>query len=103
MAFIFMCSTSYDAQAGIIEFFFPSLKKEQYDPSKTLQAPFAYEGEKQQEGIVAKKEEENTKTSLEKPHRLRHEIGEWLTRTVSEVLTFETSDYNGDYRTPPLA
>lgn len=93
----------------LLEFFFPSLKKEEYDPTKTLKAPFAYEDEdkaKEDAGnadktpldidsIQASQKKDFLKAvPLEKPHRLDNEIGAWVTDVISEIITFEDNTYS---------
>lgn len=89
------------AQAGWLEFFFPSLKKGQYDPAKTMQAPFALKEEdlKKMADPNAAKEPppkfvlpENN-IPLDQPHRHSSEIAKWLTTAISEVTTFDKGDY----------
>jgi hypothetical protein len=96
--------TPQPAQAGWVEFFFPSLKKKEYDPGLTMQAPFAVdpkELEKPQDPAAALKNPPpkfalpENKTPLDQPHRDALEISEWLTTVSSDVLTFDKADYRG--------
>lgn len=87
------------AQAGIFEFFFPSLRNVGPDPSQTLQAPFATpkQGPVQQEQLQQAKVAplpENY-TPLDLPHRNSEQVGQWLVMTVSEALTFPAEGYQG--------
>ena len=98
-----VCSTAaLPAQAGLLEFFFPSLKKAQYDPTKTMQAPFALDEKDKKVAAdpnAVKKPPpkfvlpENN-IPLDQPHRHSNEIAKWLTTAISEVMTFDGTDYN---------
>ena len=77
------------AQAGIVEFLFPSLKDEQPNPSETLKAPFADTEEEVKNATVPPKE-----VPLNQPHRTSGEIGEWVTSIASDALTFEGKQDN---------
>ena len=85
-AFLFLGSSIPHAQAGILEFFFPSLKKVGPNPSKTLEAPFA---DKEQ---IAKSENKNENVSntipLDLPHRSPEQIQDWIVKNISNNLNF---------------
>ncbi len=96
------------AQAGLLEFFFPSLKKAEYDPSKTMQAPFALD-EKTRDQVMREQllQDPNAVKNpppkfalpennipLDQPHRHSIEIAKWLTTGLSEVMTFDRGDYS---------
>ncbi len=77
---------------AVLEFFFPMLKDEPYDPTETMRAPFA-EPEDQQpksaiEGIVRQGDE----TDLTQPHLLDQDVINWASTTVIEALTFEDAN-----------
>jgi hypothetical protein len=76
---------------AILEFFFPMLKDEGPDPSKTLTAPFAEPNEKNisMQGLGLP---ENS-VPLDQPHKPSNQIGDWVTMAVSEAMTFGDSDY----------
>ena len=82
------------AQASLLEFFFPSLKKEEYDPTKTMVAPFA----------VGQGAEEKDRLNglpvnavpLSQPHLVVNEIAEWVMNQAGEAMNFETNDYAGE-------
>ena len=75
------------ARAGIMDFLFPSLKEEEYDPTKDMVAPFAAGSG------VEDKEKLNRlpvdAASLKNPHRLSQEIGDWVTDIAGEVMNFD--------------
>lgn len=87
------------AQAGILEFFFPSLRNLGPDPAQTLQAPFATP----KQGPVQQGQPPQAKaaplpenyTPLDLAHRNSEQIAEWLVMTVSEALTFPAGEYQG--------
>lgn len=90
------------AQAGILEFFFPMLKKQEPDPSKTLEAPFAEKKEGPQQPIApgapaaaAKPLPENS-VAMDKPHRSTQQIGAWIGPVVSEAMSFVGADAKAD-------
>lgn len=92
------------AQAGILEFFFPSLRTEE-NLYETLQAPFADvpEGEEQKkyttnEEVMAVRLPENA-VPLEKPHRQNAKISEYVGKMVSEAMTYSSDDYKQDMST----
>lgn len=79
---------SAPAHAGkMLEFFFPSLREEPDDPTETMIAPFA-------EGQGAEKKAKLdtlpvNSVSLEKPHLVSGEIGQWLMVVVGDAMNFE--------------
>lgn len=71
------------------------------DPSDTLQAPFAEQGQAPVGGLDslygqpgAVPAQEDTK-DLSQPHRQQEEISAWLVRAVSEILNVNADDYEG--------
>lgn len=94
------------AQAGWLEFFFPSLRKKEYDPTYTMQAPFAMDdetrnkmqAEQQSPGAVRPAQPKHimpeNNTPLNQPHRDNKEISAWLTNVLSDAMTFDKPDYN---------
>lgn len=86
------------AQAGILQFLFPSLKNtSEPDPAQTLQAPFAQpavpvvptaQGQPAPQASLP----ENF-VPLDVPHRNSEQVAEWLMMTVSEALTFTDVNY----------
>lgn len=83
------------AQAGLMEFFFPSLKEVQPDPSETLQAPFADETLQAERDIEKGHLPENA-IDLDKPHRDNASIRDWVVTAVSEAMMFESADSQAD-------
>ncbi len=91
------------AQAGWLEFFFPSLRKKEYDPTYTMQAPFAVDEETRNKQVAdpnasrpppPKHVMPENNTPLNQPHRDNQEISEWLTNVLSDAMTFDKPDYN---------
>jgi hypothetical protein len=80
-------ATAFPARANVLEFLFPSLKKEQYNPYETLTAPFANDEASQKERAKEKLDD------LSKPHRTQREIGNWLGMKTSDLLTFKADTY----------
>ncbi len=86
------------AHAGIIDFFFPSLKKKEVDPSDTLRAPFM-ELQAQEEGAPPPERPADfnlgllrdaaNAVPLESAHRKDEEIAQWLVVAVSDSLAFD--------------
>lgn len=92
--FVFAAFSVQPAQAGWLEFFFPSLKDPGYDPYETLQAPFATPDENTGEEVKLKQPEDSI--PLDKPHRADADIAAWVTTTTAEVMMFEGDDYHKD-------
>ncbi|MGB0720187.1 MAG: DotI/IcmL family type IV secretion protein [Bdellovibrionales bacterium] len=84
------------AQAGWLEFFFPSLKDQGPDPAQTLVAPFAAQ---EQEGEAQEKLDHLPVNAvpLDKPHRLTHEVTDWVMQNTGFVLNFPSEDPNQDF------
>ena len=81
---------------------FPSIFKDKSDegpdPSETLQAPFINPDEKNLGddnalGIPYQGYHEDDKL-LSKPHRSGEQVEKWLTNSLSEILTFNHTNYN---------
>jgi hypothetical protein len=93
------------AQAGLLEFFFPSTRKKEYDPTYTMQAPFAVDEEARKKQIEEQADPNATRppppkhampennTPLNQPHRDNGEISEWLTNSLSEAMTFDKGNH----------
>ena len=92
---IFAPSLMPSAQAGWVDFFFPSLRKEEYDPSETLQAPFADLEAQQEKNIEKGALPENT-LPLDQPHRDYESLNDWVISAVSESLTLHASALQAD-------
>lgn len=99
-AFALIGLSASPAHAGILEFLFPSLRDEGYNPSETLQAPFAApaEGEATAEGpegaeVEKKDSRPEDAVPLKQAHRASADISEWVTNAASEVMTFD-----GEYK-----
>ncbi len=85
------------AQASILEFFFPSLRVEEADPTDTLQAPFAdVEALKEKGDAVKIGTLPENNVPLEQAHRGKLSISKWVSNTVSEVTAFTASDIQAD-------
>ena len=91
-AFGILTAAAAPAQASLWEFFFPSLRKYEADPSTTLQAPFSVDAEGNKIVIP----DEDKKEDLAQPHRIAADLGEWLGSIVAEAMTFESADYKDD-------
>lgn len=92
LCLVFYALTLSPAQAGLIEFLFPSLKKQEEDPSQTLQAPFA--DKKAQSDHVPLKSgtlPENA-IALDQPHRNTSQIMEWVINATAGALTFNQTN-----------
>ena len=82
------------AQAGLLQFLFPSLRDRSSDPTETMQAPFAVDqnAAAQGEGQVvepADLENQNTLIALSLPHMADIDVAKWVTRVVSDSIMFE--------------
>ncbi len=86
------------ARAGLLEFLFPSLRKEEYNPYKTLQAPFADNLDKGPQKADPNAGLPENIIPLKYPHRTTKEVGTIITTAVSEALTFEHQDYAQDLK-----
>ena len=97
--FILVFSVSAPAQAGVLEFFFPSLRKPAPDPSNTLQAPFAYDfGETDSKDVLVPQVGADKTIPMDQPHRLKEDIRDWLVEILSRAMTFEEKDYRHDLK-----
>lgn len=88
---VWVLTAPLTAQADILGFFFPSLKKETYNPYETLKAPFADNPDQ-----IAT--EDKSAQDLNVPHRTDGEIADWLKDMVPEVMSFQNKDYTADFR-----
>ncbi len=95
---LFLCFTTSRAQAGVIEFLFPSLRQQDADPSTTLEAPFA---EKKSAGPsrTGTAQPSQKPSSLpenaipmDQPHRNTSQITEWIINAAADALTFDKAD-----------
>ncbi len=101
------------AQAGWLQFFFPTLESTEPDPTETLTAPFAMEPKKEGDAGVADQGPEPTVAdylagrdasgkplmpenaiALDQPHRSNADIVQWVMTAVSEALMFDKPDFN---------
>lgn len=91
-------AVSMPAEAGILEFIFPSMKKEVYDPTEDMIAPFAVEAPKdgEEEAADAKKPKLDSlpvnATELDKPHILSKEVGTWVMTSAANAMNFKAGD-----------
>ncbi len=88
------------ASAGLLEFFFPSLREKGPDPMDTLQAPFALDPKakppaERPDPRNAKLPENHIAMSL--PHRSSREIGSWLVSVLSESMTYDKGNYDASF------
>lgn len=73
--------------AGLLEFFFPSLKEEEYDPTKEMIAPFAVgQGAEEKQKLDGLPEDS---IPLDKPHRMSKDIGAWVMTAAGSAMNFE--------------
>lgn len=86
------------AQADLMEFLFPSLKNQKYDPTKTMKAPFAdnpHEADaissQTTVGVVPQE-----KIPVHLAHRSEQQIADWVMASVSTAMTFENTDFETD-------
>ncbi|MCK5284345.1 MAG: DotI/IcmL family type IV secretion protein [Alphaproteobacteria bacterium] len=93
----FLFIAPFPAQANLIEFFFPSLRKMEYDPSETLQAPFA-DKKAQEAKPLAKGQLPENALALNLPHRIDDDIGKWVITVISESLSFTEKNYHDDLK-----
>lgn len=84
------------AQANVIEFLFPSLRKKEPDVSQTLQAPFAAPPEDARPVAEAQRGLPENAVPLDQPHRADAAISEWLVTAASEAMMFTQDDYKQD-------
>lgn len=79
--------------AGLRDFFFPMLKEETPDPTKTLQAPFAQQPQQEAPAVApAENSLPQNAVPLQLPHRSTEQIGQWTVMAVSEALTIDGPD-----------
>ncbi len=97
LATLFLPLDIQPAKADLWEFFFPSLTRQKYDPTKTMKAPFAENPNQADENadtdMVLKEG-----IPLHLPHRNEDQVGEWLIGTISAALTFEEGDFQAAMR-----
>jgi len=85
---VFVLSFPAVSHAGIIDFLFPSLREEGYDPTKEMIAPFAVgQGVEEKEKLESLPE---GNVALSKPHRLSKDIGIWLMTAAGEAMNFDS-------------
>jgi len=91
LVFLIFSFAAVPAHAGLMDFFFPSLKAEGPDPSETLQAPFATTPEKDIEdgGEEAAQDPPKNAVPLNMPHRAASDVSKWVMTSISEVLTLD--------------
>jgi len=75
------------AHAGVLDFFFPSLRDVEAGPAETLKAPFA-DIEEGEDGDTQKQMNGSSSIPLNLPHRATADISGWVVTVVSEVMTF---------------
>lgn len=92
------------AQAGLLEFLFPTLQQKEPDPAVTLQAPFARDPEEQNQPYIPGSEKQaeaqplpENMIPLEQPHRNQLQIAEWLGPIAAEAMTFTSEDPQTDF------
>ena len=82
------------AKAGLLEFFFPSLREEEYDPYEKMVAPFAL-GQGAEEKEILTELPVNS-APLSQPHRVLNEIAVWTGTQTGEAMNFETNDLTAE-------
>lgn len=105
LIFSIAATAAFPVRAGLLEFFFPSTRKKEYDPTYTMQAPFAVDEEARKKQIDQQADPNAPKppppkhvmpennTPLSQAHRDNREISAWLTNSLSEAMTFDKPDY----------
>ena len=83
-------SYSVPAQAGLLEFFFPSLRQKEYDPTEKMIAPFAVGQEAEEKEQLESLPIDSI--PLSKPHLLNSDIADWVMETTGSVMNFNTDD-----------
>ncbi len=81
---------------GWLEFFFPSLKSKEPDPSETLQAPFASPDDVVLTPTVDKGLPDNS-TPLHIRHRPSADIALWLENTLPDLLSYDAENFKAQY------
>lgn len=86
------------AQAGVLEFLFPSLKKPTYDPYQTLEAPFADNPSKPEDVDLEERLSQRPEdaVALDQPHIAHSAVSDWVVTAVSNAMTFDAVDYRQD-------
>lgn len=86
------------AQAGWLEFFFPTLAPKPYDPTQTMRAEFAPppQGDAAADANTApaKVTLPEDHIPLDRAHKDNDELGQWLMMALAESLTFSQGDIN---------
>jgi len=96
VVFLLMSLQVNSAQAGLLEFLFPNIKRQTYDPSKTMKAPFAQDRNEKEEGTDAERVFKEA-IPIEMAHRNEKQVADWVMNVLSDVLTFEDPDVKADY------
>lgn len=79
------------ADAGLLEFLFPALRKDDTAPTADGRAPFAAG-----QAPAAITVDPQGTTPLNQAHRSSNDISAWLVTAVSESMTFEHDSYRDD-------
>lgn len=84
------------AQAGVLEFFFPSLRTDPSTPTQDGKAPFAVQeemgpGQPKNSLDALKVEAEKRDVSLDSAHLLSADISQWVGDSVSSAMNFESA------------
>jgi hypothetical protein len=85
------------AHAGWLDFFFPSVKKNEPDPSVTLRAPFA-DPDAVIDPTVNKSGLGENSTPLNIRHRSSAIISKWVETAVSDMLVYDAKSYEAQYK-----
>ncbi len=96
ISLILVGSHPLPAQAGLLEFFFPSLRSDESDPTRGGYAPFAEAPENASESGFLERIPEGTQP-LDQSHRPSNEISEWVADAVVESLNFNEAAYKDDF------
>lgn len=87
--FFFVSGPSH---AGIMDFFFPSLKDEADDPTQTLQAPFSSGSVDENNGDAQVLRQPKNTVPMDMAHLANTDIRNWTVTVVSEALTFKAGE-----------
>lgn len=98
LAFVLSLSAPSPARAdGFLEFFFPSLKKKEYDPTATGVAEFANTDQVINAPSVEEGLPENA-TPINVRHRPSSDIAKWVESTLPELLSYNADLYKEQYK-----
>lgn len=94
LSLVVVSGVSSPAQAGWLEFFFPTLAKQEPSPSETLQAPFAYDDKMQAPTAPSGTNLPVNAVPLNQAHRSNAAVSDWVKGIIPDVMTIAGADYN---------